>query len=108
MPLTLEKLRIGRATIPVKYGDEEVRVTYRAGLITPAWQAGLRLKNHEVMVREICAVVESWDVTEDGQVCPITPDVIGRVPLPLLEKILLTILWDTSPGKTNAVTSDAG
>ncbi len=45
MPLTLEKLRIGRATIPVKYGDEEVRVTYRAGLITPAWQAGLRLKN---------------------------------------------------------------
>jgi len=36
MPLTVEKLRIGRATIAVPYGEDTVSVTYRAGEITPA------------------------------------------------------------------------
>ncbi len=109
MPLTLEKLRIGRATIAVKYGEEDVvRVTYRAGLITPAWQAGLRISNHESVVNEICAVVEAWDITENGEPYPLTPEKAQLLPAPLLRKILLDVLYDTSPGKTNAVNSGAG
>jgi len=108
MPLTLEKLRIGRATIPVKYAGEVVRVTYRAGLITPAWQADLRLSQLEVVVRDICAVVESWDLTENGETYPLKPDAVAKLPRPLLVEILLTVLYDTSPGKTNSVTSDVG
>jgi len=108
MPLTVESLRIGKATIGVKYAEDVVRVTYRAGLITPAWQAELRLSNHESVVREICAVVEEWDVTESGDPYPLKAEAVKLLPRPLLTKILLEILYDTSPGKTNAVTSDAG
>lgn len=108
MPLTLEKLRIGRATIPVKYGEDAVRVTYRAGAITPAWQASLRMSNHEAVVREICAVVEAWDITENGEAYPINPEKVALLPRPLLVEILFSVLYDTSPGKTSSVTSDAG
>ena len=108
MPLTLEKLRIGRATIPVKYGDEVVSVTYRAGAITPAWQAALRLTSHDNVARNICLVVEAWDITENGEPFDIEPDRVMSVPLPLLRKILSEILFDVSPGKASAVTSDAG
>lgn len=108
MPLSVESLRIGKATIAVKYGGDVVRVTYRAGLITPAWQAELRISNHESVAREICAVVEEWDITESGDPYPLKPEKVVQLPLPLLRKILLDVLYDTSPGKTNAVTSDVG
>lgn len=108
MPLTVEALRIGRATLAVTYGGEQVRVTYRAGLITPAWQAALRVSNHEIVVSEICAVVESWDITEAGEIYPLTPEKVALLPAPLLRKILLDVLYDTSPGKANSVSSGAG
>lgn len=108
MPLTVEKLRIGRATIAVPYGEDTVSVTYRAGEITPAWQAGLRLSNHESVAKEICAVVESWDITENGEPYPLVVDKAVKLPLPLLRKILSDILYDVSPGKAIAVTSGGG
>jgi len=108
MPLTVEKLRIGRATIAVPYGEDTVSVTYRAGEITPTWQAGLRLSSHESVAKEICAVVESWDITDHGDPYPIKLDAVAVLPRSLLGKILLAILYDMSPGKTNAVTSGAG
>lgn len=109
MPLTLEKLRIGRATVAVKYGDEDVvRVTYRSGLITPAWQAELRLSNGASVVSKVCEVVEAWDITENGDPYPLTPEAVERLPAPLLRKILLDVLYDASPGKTKTVTSDGG
>jgi len=60
------------------------------------------------VAKEICAVVESWDITDHGDPYPIKLDAVAVLPRSLLGKILLAILYDMSPGKTNAVTSGAG
>jgi len=67
MALNIKKQAEKLVELTVPYGDDEIKLKYRAGLITPNFLNGPESES------EFCAaVIAEWDVTADGEAWPPT------------------------------------
>lgn len=95
MPIQLTTITAETRTVTVTIGGEQLDVTYRAGIVTPAWIDALNLSSGAGVVAAICETVTDWDLLEaDGAHVPITPHRVSQLPRRALITILSALVYD--------------
>jgi len=87
MAITLKQLkRIEKRTVIMQYDGEEIKVTYNARVITPAFLAGMRDGDY---AGTIGALVISWDVLdESGQELDKTAETVNALETDFLQTLI--------------------
>lgn len=108
MPLCLSSLREQEREIAVPFDGDALKVWYRPGALTPELESILRQAGDEKapeapertpMLEVLTRIVARWDLLDepDGQVVPVTHEVLFRLPSALLLAILRAVYEDVSP-----------
>lgn len=67
------------------YEPVEVVVDYHPARITPLWLSNAMQTDDPLsLARSLAAVMSGWDVVENGQTVPLTPETLATFPFPVL------------------------
>jgi hypothetical protein len=113
MTLQLNQVLNNTATVEVTYSDlGQCKITYRPGVITPESIAELKATDEdnatEGLIEQICKLVVTWEIEDDGAMLPITPDNCRKLPIALLGTILRGIMKEIRMGKDDEPASGEG
>lgn len=117
MPITLSQLAEYRKVVTVEYADEQVKIWFKPGVVTPELTDKLTAKrpdgdtesNTKGLTDFLLLSLDSWDVLgEDGK--PLAPslDLIGKMPIEFLNAIFNAIMRSMQAGEATGATSGAG
>lgn len=100
MPLTIAALAARKATLTFPYLGDEVTITYRVGLYTPAFE-------ERPLFEGMADIVESWDVVGEDGPYPITLESLSALDEAFVREVARQIARDVHLGPTSAGTSGA-
>ena len=102
--MEIGKLQGRQRSVVVEVGpddDDRVRVVYRPGVLTPAEldtvdsaEPGERLA---AVAALLAKTVVSWDLTDDGEMYPLTAEALGRLDLQFLNLLQTEVISDARP-----------
>jgi hypothetical protein len=102
MPLTLKALQGKVNTMTMDFGGETVHITYKSGVITPAWEEKWKGKEDGIYHQAEELIVD-WDVMKDAtHKYPTTLAAIKELPLEFVVAVVSECARDIVP---NARTS---
>lgn len=113
MPVTLAHLIADTRTLSIPVGDDTLTVTYRPSGLTPATEGKLHeLASAEraggMLVTFLLDMLTGWDLLgEDGAPLPITDEVLSRLPLTFLARLVEALSGDVRADPTNGGPSAA-
>ena len=88
--MQLEHLSTATTTISVSWMGETADVEVRPGALTRAVLEDLaNTSDPKAVCRGVMAFVASWDILDGGERLPVTEEVIARLPVRFVDRILL-------------------
>lgn len=77
--------------LAVDFGGEVINLSYRENIYTLGFQRrlfkALDEQSADLLAESFGELIASWDLLEDGQPVPLTPEGVERVPLPILAAV---------------------
>lgn len=114
MPLDLAELQDKCANISVEYGNHSLSVDYRPeafdlGLSRKLRKLSESAEQEDELIAVMLKLVMGWDLTERGKPLAVNAEVLGRLPVPLLQAILQAVAEHvTGDRKNGSAPSPAG
>jgi hypothetical protein len=108
MPLRVTDLITDRRTIQVLFGEEILSITYRPSGFTPATEEKLDdlvqgKRIGKPLVDFLLDTLVAWDLLDDqGNVLPISRQVLAKLPLAFLARLFRAITEDLRPNPPTA------
>ena len=101
MALDLAEVATNVATATVEYGDITLSVSYRPSVATPARLKAMTTDLSEdteeldEFVMFMSELLDSWDITDKGAAVGTDAAGISKVPMPILQKVMQTVLAES-------------
>ncbi|MFN3652358.1 MAG: hypothetical protein ACK47B_22510 [Armatimonadota bacterium] len=96
-------LQVERAEVRVEFGEQALCVGYRPGAVTVALldslESGMRVEE------AVAALLCDWDLSDGATPVPVQAEALRRVPLPILRRVLESVLEDALPKPPRAAAS---
>ncbi len=108
MPITVTEIAANTATIMFYWGDNEVNIVYRPGLVTEKIIAQMLalanmdedsiLTQMQAFNKSLARLISRWDVLEaDGSMYPLEPDKLADLSFMFRARVIQAILGDIRP-----------
>lgn len=109
MGLKISDIKREERTTTISFDSGDLNVTYRPNVFTPATIAELAsvtdgsdnaavLEQNESFVRQLCELLVNWDlIGDDGEVIPIEPEAVAKVPLSVFQVVMRHIGEENRP-----------
>lgn len=93
--MDLQKIMNDRATTQAHYMDEELDITYRPAMITPAAYAKLRSEQDvDELSQFLAGAIVKWSLTREGEMVEPTAEVIKNFPVHLMRAVARALTED--------------
>lgn len=102
MPLNVKTLQGKVNNFTLEFAGEEVHISYKSGIITPAWEEKWKGKDDGIY-HQASELIVSWDVMKDAKTkYPTTVAALKELPLEFVVEVVAACARDIVP---NARTS---
>ena len=99
MPLNVQKLAAKVNDLTTEFAGEPVVLRYRAGLITPEWEAQFKGKDDGIYL-QAAELIESWDVEgEKGKSYPLDLASLKQLPIEFIAHVVQAVVRDLNPNQ---------
>lgn len=99
MPLNVKTLAAKTNDLVTEFAGEEVHVTYRAGIITPQWEAQYKGKEDGLYL-QASEVIVSWDIEGDkGKPYPLDVESLKALPIEFVAHVVNACANDLVPNR---------
>lgn len=107
MPLNVKTLQGKVNNLTMEFANEEVHISYRSGIITPAWEERWKGKPDGIY-HQLSELVVTWDLMKDTKTkYPTTVAAIKELPLEFVVVAVKACAEDIVPNRRTSTRSEA-